>query len=65
MYRRPPHAVDRSLMWWGMLLASGGLIYCWPTVVGHFFPDSHLVAAMDFPDRRVAILHTRPMGLVL
>jgi hypothetical protein len=35
MYRRPPHAPDRSLMWWGTLLASGGLVYCWSTVVGH------------------------------
>jgi hypothetical protein len=35
MYQRPPHAVVRSLMWWGMLLASGSLIYCWSTVVGH------------------------------
>jgi hypothetical protein len=35
MYQRPPHALDRSLMWWGTLLASGGLIYCWSTVVGH------------------------------
>ena len=35
MYRRPPHALDRSLIWWGTLLASGGLIYCWSTVVGH------------------------------
>ncbi len=25
------------------------------------FPNSHLVAAMDFPDRRVAIFLTRPM----
>src|SRR3974390_1434728 len=29
------------------------------------FPDSHLVAAMDFPDRWVAILYPRPVGLVL
>src|SRR3974390_1434730 len=35
MYRRPPHPLDRSLMWWGTLLASGCLIYCWSMVVGH------------------------------
>jgi len=35
VYRRLPHALDRSLMWWGTFLASGGLIYCWSTVVGH------------------------------
>src|SRR2546430_7249631 len=35
VYRRLPHALDRSLMWWGTLLASGGLIYCWSAVVGH------------------------------
>jgi len=34
MYQRPPHALERSMMWWGTLLASGGLIYCWSTVVG-------------------------------
>jgi hypothetical protein len=28
-------------------------------------PKSHLVAAMDFPDRRVAILYTRPMVFLL
>jgi hypothetical protein len=27
--------LDRSLIWWGMLLASVHLIYCWSTVVGH------------------------------
>ena len=35
IYRRPPPALDRPLMWWGTLLASGGLIYGWSTVVGH------------------------------
>jgi hypothetical protein len=29
------------------------------------FPNSHLVAAMDIPGRRVAILHTRPMVFLL
>ena len=28
------------------------------------FPDSHLVATMDFPDGRIAILYTRAVGLV-
>ena len=36
-------------------------------VNGHWssLPDSHLVAAMDFPDRRVAILHSRPLVFFL
>jgi hypothetical protein len=29
------------------------------------FPDPHLVATMDFPDRRVAIFHNRPMVFFL
>jgi hypothetical protein len=29
------------------------------------FPNSHLVAAMDFPDRRVAILYNRYMVFLL
>jgi hypothetical protein len=39
-----------------ILLVNG----CWSV-----FPDSHMVSAMDFPDRRVAIFHTRSMVFFL